>query len=313
MRHARNAKTPLVSVVIPHRGLDECLESCLTALRNQDYPRGNIQILVVLNEATRRDLTINLHPGETLLWQPHYFSYAARNLGVAHATGDIIAFTDSDTIPGERWMTAGVGAILAGADLVAGQIDLTFSSQRLSPAACYEKLFAFDQKKNVTSGYSATANLFARSSVFTTVGLFDEHAQTGEDFAWTKKTVSSGARLVYSPAAIVSHPARESMGELFAKAKRTGSLFIGASIATEQHSSILRDRLRHQLLVAPSESKKRATTASERLSARVVRVVLLAYKALRVLRGGSPPINAAPETTRANPVGRELSEARTGL
>jgi cellulose synthase/poly-beta-1,6-N-acetylglucosamine synthase-like glycosyltransferase len=286
-------------VVIPHKGLDGALEYCLEALRHQDYTQGNIQILVVLNESSRRVLGIDLHPGEELLWEPHYFSYAARNLGVTNATGDIIAFTDSDTIPDVDWLRHGVGAISAGADLVAGQIDLKFSSSKLTPAACYEKLFAFDQEKNASSGYSTTANLFARSSLFTAVGLFDEHAHTGADFAWTSKAVASGARLVYEPAAVVSHPTRESMTELLIKARRTSSLFIGASLATNERALVLRDRLRHQLLVAPSSGKRVAMKPAELVLAHAVRLILIAYKALRVLRGGPAPQTEIPSSPRA--------------
>ena len=299
MRNTRNPKVPSVSVVIPHQGPDECLEFCLDALRSQVYPRGSTQILVVLNEASKRDLSINLHPGEELLWQPHYFSYAARNLGVTHATGDIIAFTDSDTIPDVNWLRHGVDAISAGADLVAGQIDLTFSSSKLTPAACYEKLFAFDQEKNASSGYSTTANLLVRSSLFTTVGLFYEHAHTGADFEWTSKAVAAGGRLVYEPAAVVSHPARESMTELLIKARRTSSLFIGASLAANERALVLRDRLRHQLLVAPSSSKRIAMKPAELVLAHAVRLILIAYKALRIFRSGPAPQTEIPSSPRA--------------
>jgi len=274
-----------VSVVIPHQGSDTALESCLEALRRQTFPRARTEVLLVLNEKTPRDLHISLHHGERVLWQPEHFSYAARNLGVTHAAGDIIAFTDSDTIPDVDWLRHGVDAISAGADLLAGQINLTFSSERLTPAACYEKLFAFDQEKNVSSSYSTTANLFARASLFDEVGLFDQRALTGADFEWTKKAVAAGARLIYAPNAVVSHPARESMAELFTKAKRTSSLFAGASLATDERPSVLRDRLRHQLAVAPSHSKQSAVKPLESLLAHSVRMILVAYKALQLLRG----------------------------
>lgn len=307
----RNLTALSVSVVVPHRGSDTRLESCLEALRRQSFPRARTEVLVVLNEKAPRDLPFTLRRGESVLWQPEYFSYAARNLGVINATGDIIAFTDSDTIPAADWLRHGVDAIAAGADLVAGQINLTFSSKRLTPAACYEKLFAFDQEKNASSSYSTTANLFARTSLFTEMGLFDEHAHTGGDFEWTKKVVAAGARLIYAPSAMVSHPARESMTELLSKARRTSSLFIGASLAPDDRAVVMRDRLRHQLLVSPSPSKRRAMKPIESLLAHSARMIVVAYKALRVLRGVtlSPtpaPTNsglrsAEPTTVKARP------------
>src|SRR5215204_1041339 len=46
---------------------------------------------------------------------------AARNAGLRLATGDLVAFTDDDTIPDPRWLTEGVRALNAGADAVSGR------------------------------------------------------------------------------------------------------------------------------------------------------------------------------------------------
>jgi GT2 family glycosyltransferase len=276
-----------VTVVIPHRGPDKGLELCLLALRKQSYPRMNIETIVVVNEPVDRTLDFSLEPDESVLWQPNYYSYAARNTGIARASGEIIAFTDSDCIPDHDWIRAGVEAITQGADMVAGRVDLAFSSKRLSPAACYEKLFAFDQEKNAASGYSATANLIVRTSLFRDIGVFDEEAQTGADFEWTSRAVSHGSSITYEPGAVVRHPARETMEELFAKARRTSSLWVGASRATGNRVATLRDRLRHQLFVPPSPRKRGAMTGGELVLAQLVRVIVLAYKAFCLL-GAKP-------------------------
>lgn len=211
---------PFVTVVIPHRGSDKSLEKCLSGLRNQNYPPNLREVIIVLNEAESRPLDFPLSSGERLLWEPRFYSYSARNKGVLEALGEVLAFTDSDCVPESNWIDEGVRILKQGADLVAGHVELTFSSSPLTPAACYEKLFAFDQAKNASLGRAATANLFTTKSMFSKTELFSKTAVSGEDFRWTSNASKRGAVMKYAPMARVNHPARESLGLLIAKARR---------------------------------------------------------------------------------------------
>ena len=64
---APTSQSPLVSVVIPHRGEDKALEKCVRALRSQNYPRQDTEILIVLNEESKRPLSFPLEPGRACL------------------------------------------------------------------------------------------------------------------------------------------------------------------------------------------------------------------------------------------------------
>jgi len=271
--------------VIPHRGDDTTLGYCLEALRQQTYPRDLFEVLVVLNEQDRRSFECELHAGESALWEPRYFSYSARNLGIENARGDVIAFTDSDTIPSPYWIMEGVTALREfPADLVAGQITVTSSKARPSPLALYELMFAFDQEKNVGGGYSTTANLFATRRIFAEYGLFEETASTGEDFEWTRAAVNGGKTLVYAPRALVRHPARESWSDILAKARRTTLPYVGVARPSSNKTERLFERLQFQLSAKPSPSKLAALTPIQKFIARFVRATLFAYKALCLLR-----------------------------
>ena len=276
---------PFVSVVIPHRGEDSPLELCLEGLRHQTYPQHLYEILIVLNEPNRRFLEFEIQEGEFPLWEPQYFSYSARNHGVENSKGDVIAFTDSDTIPSREWISEGVKALMeSGADLVAGHITVTTSTARPTAAALYELMYAFDQEKNVGGGFSTTANLFAKRHMFAEYGLFEESASTGEDFEWTRSVANGGAKLVYAPAARVSHPARESWSALLAKARRTTLPYVGIAEGASDNSERLRARLQFQLSAKPSPSRINTLSSPQKFIARLVRVALMAYKALCLLR-----------------------------
>jgi len=273
-----------VTVVIPHRGGDTGLWACIRALRAQTYPTGLFNVVIALNEPTRRNLDFDLRESESLVWEPRGFSYNARNTGIKSSTSDVVALTDSDTVPDPEWLTEGVAALSAGADIVAGHITVTTTTMKASLPALYELLFAFDQQKNVAGGFSTTANLFARRHVFTQQGLFDETALTGEDFEWTRSAVENGVTLTYSPHASVEHPARETWSALFAKARRTTLPYVGVADSGSSPGNHLRERFRFQLIAPPSPSRVSALSKPQRSIARFVRLVLVAYKALCLLR-----------------------------
>lgn len=274
--------SPLVSVVIPHRGEDKTLEKCLRALRSQTFSSKQTEVLIVLNEEVERLLDFPLEPGEKLLWQPRFYSYAARNLGILHARGDIIALTDSDTVPAPEWLDEGVASVRGGVDMVAGHIDLTFTRHPLTPAACYEKLFAFDQEKNVGFGRAATANLLTHKAVFTQLGLFDEKAQSGEDFAWTGRASREGLVLKYSPSTLVFHPARETWKELFEKASRKTEPVTRVA-TTQEVMKLSFSRMRARYLTAPSRTRSDGMSLKQLFVAHCVNVVLMVFTTTAVL------------------------------
>lgn len=270
---------PTVTVIIPHRGADEPLERCIMALRRQSYPRDLTEILVVLNEIIERPLGFALGSRETLLWHPDSYSYAARNMGIGSASGVIIALTDSDTIPESDWLEQGIHALKATNGLVAGAITLNFTRQPLSPAACYEKLFAFDQEKNVALGRATTANLFVRKQLLSSLGPFSDTAQSGEDFRWTSAAVTAGVALRYAPLARVSHPARETMRELLHKAHRVSTFFPRGNTAGETFRRSISQYWTLYVL-PPSAGKRESCTPRERTMAHLVALVVQASKAI---------------------------------
>lgn len=211
---------PFVSVVVPHRGNSADLERCLLALSGQTYPQENFEVIVVLGESAAEATEALFHGNIQRISRQKNTVYAARNDGIRRARGTVIALTDSDAIPDSDWIERSVELVGDKEIIVAGEITLMFSSPNLSPAACYEKLFAFDQEKNARSGRCVTANLITAKSVFSNYEYFREDAVTGEDFRWSQQLVSLGVPIVFSELAGVTHPARETASALLRKTWR---------------------------------------------------------------------------------------------
>jgi glycosyltransferase involved in cell wall biosynthesis len=107
---------PMVSVVIPVYNGQRTIGRLLISLLDLDYPANRYEIIVVDNRSTDHTCQIVEKYPVTLLHEEEFqSSYAARNRGISHARGEIIAFTDADCIADERWLR----------ELVADAGDLT--------------------------------------------------------------------------------------------------------------------------------------------------------------------------------------------
>ncbi len=214
---------PFVSVVIPVFESQE-LSLCLQALEEQTYPSDRFEVIVVDNGvAVTLEPTVASFPHVRLLHEPQPGSYAARNLGVAHARGALIAFTDADCVPAIDWIERGVDWLLhtPGCGLVAGHIDVLIRRHGQPNAVeLHDLLTAFRQHDYASRHYGATANVFTRRAVFDAVGPFDAHLLSGGDRAWGQRVQASGFRVVYAPNARVGHPARARLGDLHRKKVR---------------------------------------------------------------------------------------------
>ena len=219
------------SVIIPTYRDWPRLQLCLAALAVQTLPAADFEVIVVDNDAVATPPP--LPPGVHYLHAPQGWSYAARNAGAALAGGQVLAFTDADCQPAPQWLEAGLAALAAdpGWDLVGGRIDIL--SARDGTAARYEQLFEFRQQDLVAlGGYSVTANLFVRRAAFEQRGGFEGRLKSCGDSEFCQRLVRLGHRIGYADAALVRHPARETLAEIFAKNRR---------IATGQYARVHRD------------------------------------------------------------------------
>ena len=215
----------VVTVIIPTYN-DPRLPQCLQAVAALDEPTGwRIEVVVVDNrsDVPPRQLVESL-PNATFIVESRRGSYAARNTGIAMATGEILAFTDSDCRPAQDWLVAAIGRLEVEPQLaaVAGRVRTSFERGRpRSPVEWWEAVEAFPQEWYVGQGFGVTANLVVRRKAGESVGWFDAAAQSGGDRDFGRRLTDSGGRLAYAPDAAVSHPARTTWRELFTKGRRT--------------------------------------------------------------------------------------------
>lgn len=213
------------SVVIPVYRDWPRLRRCLSALSTQAFPSSGFEVIVVDND----DLPLaaaERPTGIRYVHEPAGFSYAARNAGLRHASGEVIAFTDADCLPEPHWLEAGSKAIQS-LDLAGGPVDIF--RERETVAARYDCAFGLRQAEFFETWRTfATANLFVRKEVFERIGPFDGALESGGDFEFCRRAEAAGLRLGYAPLARVRHPARSTLSELISQARRTARGLVDA-------------------------------------------------------------------------------------
>jgi hypothetical protein len=140
-RTSGGGDVPRVSVIVAARNEEGTISGCLNSLLAQDYPAERFEILVVddhstdgTSQAAARAAARQLVPLRVLRAPecPHGVGPKKNALshGIAHATGEVLLFTDADCrVPG-RWIRAMIGHLdrqtgaVTGAVFPAGQAGL---------------------------------------------------------------------------------------------------------------------------------------------------------------------------------------------
>lgn len=211
-----------ISVIIPTYKSWDLLAKCLEAMQKQTL-REDYEILVINNDIN------NTIPNKLLNYSNVIFlhelkagSYAARNKGIDHASGEIIAFTDADCIPHKDWLKNGVELLQKDKNvgIIAGNVKLFYqNNELLTSAETYDKFTAFKIQEYVHFGNCVTANWFSYKQTLLDYGGFDSNLKSGGDSKLSQK-ISSELPLVFGEEVIVFHPARNTIPDIVTKYRR---------------------------------------------------------------------------------------------
>jgi glycosyltransferase involved in cell wall biosynthesis len=225
-----------VSVIIPIYNGERDLPDLINCLLEQTYPKEKIEFLLIDNNSS--DRTANIletavqtakncqtalyHLQETSIQS----SYAARNLGIRKATGEIIVFTDADCRPRSNWIENLVKPFIdSQIGLVAGNLvalpGKTILEKYAEACGMMSPHFLL---KHPFCPYGQTANLAIRKKIFNKVGLFRPYLTTGgdADICW-RILRETDWKLEFACNAVILHRHRSSLRELRSQWRRYGT------------------------------------------------------------------------------------------
>lgn len=214
--------------MIPVRDGAADLDRCLTALDGQDYP-GELLDVVVADNGSTEDIVgvVAGHERTRCVREDRPGSYAARNAALAVATGDVLAFTDGDCDPRPDWVRQAVAALTTEphAAMIGGAVAMTYRRGRpVNGSELFEAVHGFPQEDYVNHRHFAvTANMVTWRSTFDRVGAFDGTLMSRGDAEWGQRVHAAGLAQRYAPAAVVGHPARDTLAASVKKWRRTST------------------------------------------------------------------------------------------
>ncbi|WP_035993912.1 glycosyltransferase [Leptolyngbya sp. KIOST-1] len=250
---------PAVSVIVPIYNGEADLPGLVERLLGQRYPSDRVEYLLVDNGS--RDRTAALlqaaashHPNlHALTCTTVQSAYAARNAGIAAATGNILVFTDADCQPEPDWLSALVQPFDDPAvGLVAGEIKALPSRNWLERYA--DRQGTLSQQNTLNHAflpYGQTANLAVRAEILGTVGLFRPHLTTGgdADLCWRIQQATDWG-LVHAAEAVVYHRHRDTLKGLRSQWYRYGcsNRYLHDLHGVDLMRSLTAQELRYRLL-----------------------------------------------------------------
>jgi GT2 family glycosyltransferase len=202
--------TPRLSIVVPTYRRPELLARCLAALVGQKLNPAAYEIVVAddaSSNATHEQIeAFAASVPAAVRYVPvdgNHGPAAARNAGWRAACGEVIAFTDDDTIVDAGWAAAGLGAFDRDPNLAAatGRTDVPLPPRPTD----YER-----NEAGLATAEFITANCFVRRRALEAVGGFDERFRLAwrEDSDLHFSLLERGLKIVKVPEAVIVHPIR---------------------------------------------------------------------------------------------------------
>jgi GT2 family glycosyltransferase len=234
------------SVVVPTNfGRPAELRRCLKRLGELDHP--DYEVIVVDNrpaDAPAADIE-----GARVVREPRPGISAARNRGIAVATGEIIAFTDDDVQAHPGWLSAlgrrfarqphlsAVSGLVmpleletqaqilfeqSGSGLDRGYAPLTFERAGRFRVRRRDERSGLAEVRSLylTGEFGLGSNMAFRTAALQAAGGFDEAlgvgtpTRGGEDLAMFVELLTAGHQTGYEPTAIIEHQHRATMADL---------------------------------------------------------------------------------------------------
>ncbi|AZT84550.1 glycosyltransferase [Marinobacter sp. NP-4(2019)] len=220
-----------VTIIIPVFNDQLGLNKCLQAIDDQQGVDLSLVRSVVVDNGSRPHLVLpkGLKHSVSLFRCETPGSYAARNFGVRHSSGGVLAFIDADCWPHENWLSEGLkllseteySAVIGG--------EVTFEpSGHPTGTELYQLMMGFGQQRCInTMGFTATANLFVSRKLFELAGPFDETLYSCGDREWVWRAADHGICVKYAGKSIVyTHPRRSLKGAIIQARRVAGGRHI---------------------------------------------------------------------------------------
>ena len=204
------AETPRVSVIVCSYNGGRTLDQCLRSLLALDYPDYEV---IVVDDGSTDDTRAILarYPEVRALHQPNEGLSVARNAGLRAATGDIIAYTDSDCFADPDWLTHLVYQLQHSGSAAVGGPNLTPEDGWAAAcvAACPGQPTHVLESDQVAEHIPGCNMAFRREALEAINGFDPLYRKAGDDVDVCWRLQQAGSWITFAPGAFVWHHRRQ--------------------------------------------------------------------------------------------------------
>lgn len=210
---------PFVSIIVITKNNSSTIAQCIDSLLGQKYPAQLYEIVFVDgNSKDGTDKIIKAYINNyrkvevKLLYEDKGTMGYARNVGIRHAKGDIVLFTDADAFCPEDWIKRIVMEFKKDRGVLAvGGNDIMVSRSKMAEHEVFSLLNSWKRSKRLRGVKAAacikTVNFAVRKSVALSINGFDcnlSHLDETEFLARLVAQIKTDG-IVYDPTIVVYH------------------------------------------------------------------------------------------------------------
>lgn len=198
-----------INILIPTYNRPDRLRRCLTSLSKQTYPKNNYEVVIVDDGSPQNLKSVieefNREMDIVYIKKERGGPASARNTGLKHVKGEIVAFTDDDCVIDKNWLYEIEDAFKDNSEAMCVKGRTLALEPNDFSKAC--EMYIYGSKKS-----HATNNIAYKRTVFDKIGSFDTryvHAYEDVDLKW--RFLKQGFKRVYAESMIVYHPHEDSI------------------------------------------------------------------------------------------------------
>lgn len=234
----------MTSIIIPCRNEEECISWCLDSIVENDYPKKNLEVLVVdgmSDDQTRSILHfyVKRYSYIRILDNPKIEQPIGLNIGIKSSKGDIVIRMDAHSKYKSNYISECVNALLSyGADNVGGRwVTTPRENTLIGRSICFATSVSFgvgNAYYRLNKVYSNGPSLHkirwdinvpyfcCRREVFDKIGLFNENLNRSEDIDFRSRLKEAGFRTLFVPSIVCYYLMRTKLSKFISHMFRNG-------------------------------------------------------------------------------------------
>lgn len=219
---------PFVTVVVPCRNEVKRIVSCLESILANDYPKEQMEILVLdgMSEDGTREIVAGYgerHPIIRLVDNPQKHIPAAMNIGIRAARGERILKMDAHSTYQPEYISrcvhnqdkygaenaGGVWKMVPGADTATARAIVLGLGSRFGSGNANVKVGVDKPTWSDTTAFGCF-----KKELFERIGMYDEKLRSSSDLDVNQRIQAAGGRILVAPDVVVNYVADEDLRAL---------------------------------------------------------------------------------------------------